>query len=178
MLFLKSVKITILRFVCWSRWVYPSPILVGVPAHTLRPWVYVVQILLNSPGKTYVKFWKHRKITFLKNGHSLDFYLFYMFQNIKPSPVFNRFTLSVHFGIQFSACFKFFKVCCQKMPKWTLLNSTEKEITTRLKGEDNSNRNIARTIGRSRTIVDNFIKGNKKKLEGQKNFLSAKNEVF
>ena len=50
------------------------------------------------------------------------------------------------------------------MPKGKLLNSTEKEIITRLKGEGNSNRNIAKTIGRSRTIVDNFIKGNQKKI--------------
>ena len=50
------------------------------------------------------------------------------------------------------------------MPKGKLLNSTEKGIITRLKGEGNSNRNIAKTIGRSRTIVDNFIKGNKKKI--------------
>ena len=50
------------------------------------------------------------------------------------------------------------------MPNGKLLNSTEKEIITRLKGEGNSNRNIAKTIGRSRTIVDNFIKGNQKKI--------------
>ena len=49
------------------------------------------------------------------------------------------------------------------MPKGKLLHFPEKEIITRLKGEGNSNRNIAKTIGRSRTIVDNFIKGNQKK---------------
>ena len=49
------------------------------------------------------------------------------------------------------------------MPNGKLLNSIEKEIITRLKGEGNSNRNIAKTIGRNRTIVDNFIKGNQKK---------------
>ena len=60
------------------------------------------------------------------------------------------------------------------MLKGKLLNSTEKGIITRLKCEGNSNRNIAKTIGRSRTIVDNFIKGNQKKKIGRPKKLSER----